>query len=662
MHSKIIRNKIKKASWSIMAATISIFLVLTALLGSPDAARADEMEWTGVIDSRPQNSTSGEWVIGGTTFTADAATEFGYEHGPLEVGACADVSYIVNDGVNQATEIESQESMECDGDGDDDDHMQVYGRIDSFPNDLIGDWIVDGVTYTADSATTFEQEDGTFAVDACVEVKYTAVDGTRQALEIEGEYDYKCEGDGDSYSETKGVLNDYPADLIGEWMVDNITYTADAATHFEQDDGPFFVGACVEVKYTASDRRAVEIETDDGDCGNDNSPGESKLYGLIDIVPTDYYSGAWTIAGQEFIPTAATEFDDEDGPFVPGACAEVEYYDDNGVFIAASIEITEPYHCNNGGAYTNEVYGRIDSFPANLYGTWIVDGVAYTAAVDVTEFDQEAGPFAIGACVQIKYYTADGLNQAIEIESEDGDDCGEDGGNESYNKLYAIIGDFPPAPYTGPWTLGGAVYTATAVTEFEQENGPFAVGACVEAKYQTPGKSLTEVGTEEAYKCQNQNGDDENTAYGVVEQLPPAPAYLGHWQVSGVSYLADTNTIFEEEHGFFSVGAYVEVKYVLSGTTRLAAKIETHVAPNSGLQNVYGTLENYDPNDEWAGWTVDGLVYQADPAINVGLGEKAPQIGERIRLNTYQTPNGPYVTYAERLVLDQAIYLPLATR
>ncbi len=535
-------------------------------------------------------------------------------------------------------------------------HMQVYGYVDSFPAGLIGDWVVDGVSYTADGSTQFEQEYGSFASGVCVEVKY--LPATNQALEIETEHDYKCAASGSQYSETYGVVDDFPPGLIGEWVVDAITYTANINTQFEQEHGPFFAGGCVEVKYIANTNTAVEVNTaKPEDCGGDDTPGKQKFYGSIEVVPGGLI-GTWTIGGADFVSTIATEFEEEHGNFAPGLCAEVEYYEDNGVNIATEIKTESPYHCN-GGTYTNEAYGLINSFPASLYGTWTISSTTYVASVGSTEFEEEHGSFAIGVCVKVKYYTENGVNRMAEIKTEQPEHC-QGSSLLGASKLYAAIDSFPPDPHIGEWIIGGAVFTTTAATEFEPEHGSFAVGACVAAKYTTVNGDnfLIKVKTERTYKCQGSSGE-EFTAYGVIEVLPPGPAITGAWQVSGIIYEVGASAHLEQEYGFFAVGAYVEIKYTISNTVRLVTKIETHVAPGAGATTRIGVLDAHDSSNDWDDWVVGGVTYTTDPAIEVGAGNQFPQVGQMVHINVYENAGTQYVTTVARA---RQLFLPVVLK
>lgn len=65
----------------------------------------------------------------------------------------------------------------------------------------------------------------------------------------------------------EGLLNAFPANWYGEWLVDNQVFVADERTLFKQEDGPFTLGRCVDVEYIIVNNvlLATEIETED-DC------------------------------------------------------------------------------------------------------------------------------------------------------------------------------------------------------------------------------------------------------------------------------------------------------------------------------------------------------------------------------------------------------------
>ncbi len=683
---------------------VAIFSILTFVLALPLIAQADgELSWRGAISSRPAG-VAGTWEIGGIAFEATAATQLNEEHGALNTGDCAEVKYYVSGGSNIATEIERKSTYMCNtgGGGDDGEHAQVYAVVDSlpagFPADMTGDWVAGGVTYTADAGTRFEQEHGPFAVGVCIEVEYDNSTGVNVMLAAKTENGYKCGSGGGGgegpHSQLNGILDSFPAGLIGDWVVAGVTYTADANTRFEQEHGPFFAGACVDVKFETGTTNLIEVSTSNatmcntvpGTGGGDDEHPEEKFYGLISDVPADPQNGLWLIGGGAFSSTLGTELKEEHGAFAQAdanpntVCAEVEYYQNpaGGQYIATKIGTEELYKCTTS-SFTNEVYGTVLSFPPDLYGSWVIAGGVmsdtYNTSV-TTNFEQDDGrTFAVGACVKVKYTVQNGVNHVRKIETTSPEHCG--GGSEppSYpgeGKMYATIDSMPPigsmSLRLGTWVIGGQEYQATDATRFEDEHNQFAPGACVKAKYVVQGgvKYLTKLEAEEAYKCRQTGGaEDEFKAYGYVEAFPGSGtlgSLVGPWQISGVTYQTDANTAFEQEHGFFALGAFVEVEYTTSGAVNTATKIETHVAPHAGTGTFMGTVtgQNDDNGDGWPDWELDGTdIYLTDRVIEFGGGGQ-PAIGDRVLLNTYRGLDGRlYVTSAG---VVQHVFLPLILR
>ena len=546
---------------------------------------------------------------------------------------------------------------------------QVYGTIESFPDQLVGDWIVDDITYTADSLTVFIQEHGSFSIGACVEVNYIddLPGGGYRALKIETEYGYKCDSSQDPLSEASGVVISFPEDLVGTWLVGTTTYTATANTRFEQEEGPFFVGGCVEVKYVSATLEAIEISTTETEeCGEET---EEQFYGLIEVMPEAYTStitGTWVISGVEFISTPDTEFETEHGPLVVGACAKVEYQVVNGQNMADKIATEWAYHCLGSIAF-NQIYGTVVSFPPDLYGTWVISPTSDTTFMFMTDpstrFKDRNWDITIGTCVKVKYYTQDGVNHAIEVSIKEGHRC-ELIEIPSLSKLIATLEMRPPTDtLTGTWTFAGVPFTATEATRFEENSGDLIVGDCVETKYDPAGGAmlLHQLEGEEAQDCQADDGSELFKLFGVVETMPDGGVFTGTWEVSGVVIEAISTTMFEQDHGALAPGAYVAVKFTYDVGTgvRTATKIATHVAPGFGRMHGFGHLESIQPEGAPDGsdlWIVEGISYIEDPAMDASLNLT---VGSLVAVNAYEASGNLYAT---RIVLASLTYLPMLNR
>ncbi len=407
--------------------------------------------------------------------------------------------------------------------------------------------------------------------------------------------------------------------------------------------------------------------------------------GIINSRPASN-TGTWVVGGRAFVANTSTEFDTAEGPLVVGACAKVRYYTSGGADIADEIDSEPPQDCGLSGTpspspsvtpsatpVTTLHRGLVEGRPIGLLGEWTIGGLVFLANNN-TEFDFDEGPLTVGSCAKVRYFTSNGVRIAREIDSEPQRDCS--GGSLSPSptpdpredsKVYARIDAFPPAPYIGTWRIGGVEYQANSRTEFEQEHGSFAVGACVKAEFVPMNgvNTLEEVETKEDYKCQGTPGDPANTfkAYGVIDSF--TTTVPSTWVISGISYTVNSSTKLEAEHGPFRVGAFVEVKYVLMDGARVATKIETHVAPGTGSGNSLGVLDAR-PSDDWGTWVISGVSYQGDPAIRVELpraglaGMAADATGRKVFINSY-VANGVNMLTLIR-AMPNGVYIPMVAR
>ncbi|MEI7646344.1 MAG: DUF5666 domain-containing protein [Chloroflexales bacterium] len=698
---------------------ISTTILTIALLGMliPLTARAsDGPEWIGTVTSRPAG-TVGNWVIGGRTFSANAATWIQQEHGTLTTGACADVKYYISGTLNIITEIDSQQAYKCSGSGSgsgdngsgsgsgdngsgsgsgdngsgsgsgdngsgsgsgstDSGNRDSYARVGQFPAGLVGGWVIGGASYTSTAATRTEQKNGVFAVGSCVETKFSALNGANTILEIETAADYKCNGatstpttsSGQSY----GVLGAFPAGLVGTWTIGGKAYTATAASRIEQQQGTFFSGGCIDVKYTPNTTTALEISSTDAyrcvATSTQPQSASSKIYGLVEGVPATN-PGTWTIGGGQYSATNTTLLNNtEHGTLSIGACATVEFTTSNGVNTASRISSEEPTKCNTS-TYRNKIYGQVSAMPVGMYGTWTINGMVIDANA-TTRFERSEGSLAVGSCAEASYYVQNGVNYAEQISAHTASGC--TGGTTpslpasatATSKVYAVATSLPDSPYRGPWGIGGVSYTADAATRFEQESSAFAIGACVEARYAVSSgvNTLLKVETKPATRCQT-SGAPVLRAYGAVESLP-SPAGAGTWRVSGVNYSATAATQLKQEQGFFAIGAYVQVTYQVSGTTLTALSIESHVAAGDGRSVTVGNLDTR-PADDTGTWVIGGNSYQGDSAISVDLNPSsvnslAASTG-KVLISSYRGLNGAqYITSI--VAVTNQVYLPIIVR
>ncbi len=472
-------------------------------------------------------------------------------------------------------------------------------------------------------------------------------------------------------SDVYGVVDSFPHGLVGSWTVDNIVYTATHDTRFRMWAGPFYTGACVHVHFDPNGNVASLIET----VYRFKCSAETNQYllGIIDQVPAGYTStiasstgvtATWVISGIQFVSTPHTEFDTEHGPLAVGTCASVKYRQVNGVNMASEISSEWMYRCLGPVAF-NQAFGDVVSFPPDLNGAWVISDTAgmsltFMTTPTSTLVVHNDHPLDIGTCVNVKYYTDQGINNAVLVVPLDQHACqGRFTNFQPRSKIYATV-DSMPTPtgtLTGTWTLAGVNFTATQTTRFEQEDGSLAVGSCADGNYDPTNGAmlLRELESEETEDCQARDGSPSFKLFGSVEMMPTG-GYSGTWQVSGVTFQATPSTTIQMDHGDLVTGAYVKVYFTYDATTgeRTALSISTHVAPGFGRINFRG---------HWGGWIrkpsgdqviVDGKTYTADPAISAPA--SLPN-GSQVWVNAYQDASG--ATYVTQVAASQQVFMPL---
>jgi hypothetical protein len=479
-----------------------------------------EREAYGLVQSMPSPGFVGAWFIGDLMYNATVGTSFKQAVGPLAAGTCAKVHYSGSAPPFSAREIESKPASDCSGptptsgatpSATPTDEVERYGRIESFPANLTGNWVVGGVTYTATASTEYEQEDGAFAVGVCVKIHALTTTTPATLREIETARDYVCAGTAGTgetggtagEGEIYGVLQSFPANLIGEWNVAGMTYVADADTEFVQVNGLFAVGVTVKVHFSTDAtgvNRAREIDTkfanDSGgsdDDGNGSYEGaEGHAYGIADSVPGGLV-GAWSIGGTSYTATADTKFEQNNGALVNRARVKVEYYlGSSGERIAKKIEST----AENGGATAPDnfkVFGFVDQMPSGgLVGTWIVDNVAYVAGASA-RFDERNAVLGIGGYVAVEYYLQGGMKQVHEIEAH----VPPGAGPQSFVGMIddkggaTVMTAADDGAQVNTWVIGGVSYSVIPATSFNDFFGSLNVGAtAVVNSYETADGTL----------------------------------------------------------------------------------------------------------------------------------------------------------------------------
>lgn len=226
-------------------ALVAALVPASALAHGGDEG-GEEAELKGVIESLPGTTDFvGDWVVSGTTVHVTAETEIEQEDGAVAVGASVEVEGTPEaDGSITAEKIEVEEGAEDDEFGE----IEFEGVVQSLPasTDLVGDWVVSGLTVHVTTDTELEQESGAFAIGALVEVKgLLELDGsvTADEIEIEDESEFD-EGSGS----LSGVVQHRPkTGTVGAWRVSKQIVRVNEGTKILRHGHPLVRGADVRV-------------------------------------------------------------------------------------------------------------------------------------------------------------------------------------------------------------------------------------------------------------------------------------------------------------------------------------------------------------------------------------------------------------------------------
>lgn len=102
----------KKLSGMNLAIATSLVLALPFAIVPVNASGGSGLRIKGIISSRPAGNI-GTWVVGGQRFTANRSTQFDTAEGPLRVGSCAKVRYVLSGTIKVAQEIDSEPLSDC---------------------------------------------------------------------------------------------------------------------------------------------------------------------------------------------------------------------------------------------------------------------------------------------------------------------------------------------------------------------------------------------------------------------------------------------------------------------------------------------------------------------------------------------------------------------
>lgn len=478
-----------------------------------------------------------------------------------------------------------------------------------------------------------------------------------------------------------GIVKSMPAGgMTGEWMIGDQTVIADGQTQFQQMAGPLAVDGCAKVKLVAQGSNiAHEIESENmSDCTGDGHDDGSEVYGLVEGMPLSGTVGVWTVSTKEYTVTEQSELKMEYGDFEVGKCVKIHLVLGTTDTVR-EMETERSYKCSDdddsddsiSGIGKGEIYGELMSFPdpasGSLAGTWVVGTMTFSAT-ERTEFSTKNGDFAVGGIVKVEFVILqDGTFVAREIKTamaghdDDGD------GHESdrdEGHAYGMIEQLPEGSLIGTWIVAGVEYSVTERTKLHEEHGTFAISETVKIEFKVDSNGLR-VAKEIELKSKSGNENEDAKFVGFIDSMPET-GFVGLWVVNGVEFSGTLKSKFEEDHGSFTVGAFVKVEYKSIDGVNIIHEMETEVPPGAGDDDTVGKIESMDDNPTAAAvsanttWVVDGKSFVVTPSTRVSGGLSTT---DTVWVNSYAAADGSQV--ATRIVgvtLDNSLFLPVMRR
>ena len=371
-----------------------------------------------------------------------------------------------------------------------------------------------------------------------------------------------------------------------------------------------------------------------------DSDGATEISGVVQTMPASGLVGDWMIAGKAVQTNAATLIDQEDGTVGVGAMVEVEgALQANGSLLASKMEVkigVGPPPAP-GGSGDGEFVGPIVSLPVGgLLGNWNVGG-RVVIVVSTTALDQEHGSIAVGAIVEVGGLPdASGAIVASKIEVKT-PAPGAPGGKVPVPGNVELVGKIETLPASGligNWQVGGRAVIVSASTVLDSEDGPFIVGASVEAH-----GALDAAGALAATKVETTEGNGASEPalefWGNVVALPTgSTGLIGVWKVDDKLVNVTAATKIDTKDAPLAVGVAVEVSgWVQPDGMIEAGEIETRTTVGAMTGQGPKAVEFFNPAlghffvtanpAEIAGLDAAGKWQRTGQSFNVGSGTSA---------------------------------------
>lgn len=532
-------------------STGDLLALLVSKVGTGDESGDDPLEPTqtrliGIVSTLPAEGVIGRWRVSGIPVEVSAQTEINQALGPLLPGAWVAITGKVNtEGVLVAAEVKVMPTQLF---------HKLIGALTSLDNTKV---VVDGIAIDLDKEVKIEGNPtpGTHVIVKAL----VREDGLLAAVLIELADD--TPGEPGLVVKFTGRIDALPpAGLIGDWKIAGRTVHVLSGTIIDQHKGQVKVGAFVKVEALLGDAgalTALEIHVKRGHGDHDGS--FTKFHGPVDKLPEGAsLIGEWSVGGIKVLVSERTEIKSHGQPIQVGDQVKVEgWRQTDGSVRAKEIRLLE------GEEELVNFVGAIGALPSgSLLGEWTIEGRKVTVTA-TTRLDTHHGDFAVGKRVMVHgVKRADGTILARFIMTL----------HEPKQQFIGLISTLPDG-LVGVWQVGDVSVETTAATQFEQENGPFAVGVRVRVwgQLHTDGSMLAEkIETLPLPKI---------VYVGEIVEFPAGR--IGLWHVGQLVFEATANTQFREYFGRkFAVGAWVKV-YGRERTdgSFVAEKVETRGGP-----------------------------------------------------------------------------------
>ena len=365
------------------------------------------------------------------------------------------------------------------------------------------------------------------------------------------------DGAADDASEWVGFVESIPAGgQAGDWTIGGRTFTVDSATTLIEEKQPLLVGTCAEVEFEASaagdlatevsgeyeaacDGGGEETDTDDEDTDDEDTDDEDTDDEDTDDEETDDEE-------TDNEETDDEETDDED--------TDDEETDDE----ETDDEETDDEETDDEETDDEET----DDEDTDDEDTDDED----TDDEDTDDEDTD---------------DEDTDDEDTDDEDTDDEDTDDEDSDDEDTDVFGAVDSMPSSGRIGTWTIAGVQYVATDATEFEEEQGTFAVGVSVEFEFSVVNgvNQLVEIETHRA------PGAGSTTRTGKIESLDAAlrAASLDSratWQVGDTMYTVLPVTEQNEDVTALVVGATAEVNsYTAVDGTEVATLIRGVAAP-----------------------------------------------------------------------------------